>query len=240
MPRPILHYAGVTYITTVENEKEHNTPPRKEIAMERRNRVQWVYSSKDNQELSDRYDQWAKDYDADLDEEFGYLGPQRAVDYLVRHVPKDTSILDAGAGTGLVGELLARQGYSDITAMDLSPGMLEEAKKKNVYKDFHQMVMGEPLDYATDSFDAVVSIGVLTVGHAPASSFDELVRITRPGGHIVFSLRPDVYRDSGFKEKQDTLVAEGKWKLTEVSEEFQSLPKGEPEVYHQVWVYQVV
>ncbi len=208
--------------------------------MERRDRVQWIYSSKDNRELSDRYDQWAKDYDADLDEEFGWLGPQRAVDFFVQYVPKQARILDAGAGTGLVGALLAREGYSDMVAMDLSPGMLEEARKKNAYNDFHQMVMGEPLDYATDSFDAVVSVGVLTVGHAPASSFDELIRITKPGGHIVFSLRPDVYRDSGFKEKQDSLVTEGKWKLAEMSEEFQPLPKGEPEVHHQVWVFQVI
>ena len=35
------------------------------------------------------------------------------------------------------------------------------------------------------------------------------------------------------------LESEGKWKLIEVSEEFQPLPKGEPEVNHQVWVYQV-
>ena len=47
--------------------------------MERRDRVQWVYSSQDNKELKDRYDQWAKEYDADLEEEFGYLGPQLAV-----------------------------------------------------------------------------------------------------------------------------------------------------------------
>ena len=127
--------------------------------MERRDRVQWIYSSHDNKELSERYDEWAKDYDADLDEEFGYLGPQQAVDFFVRYVPKDARVLDAGAGTGLVGQLLIEQGYSNLAAMDMSPGMLEEARNKNVYREFHQMVMGEPLGYATDSFDAVVSIG---------------------------------------------------------------------------------
>ncbi|MBL7166822.1 MAG: class I SAM-dependent methyltransferase [Dehalococcoidales bacterium] len=208
--------------------------------MERRDKVQWIYSSQDNRELSERYDQWAKDYDADLDEGFGWLGPQRAVDFFVKYVPKIARVLDAGAGTGLVGKLLAKQGYGNLVAMDLSQGMLEEARKKNVYREFHQMVMGEPLDFAVDSFDAVISVGVLTVGHAPASSFDELIRITMPGGYIVFSLRPDVYMDSGFKEKQDALAAEGKWRLVEVSEEFQPLPKGEPEVYHQVWAYRVV
>jgi len=207
--------------------------------MEKKDRVRWIYASSDNKELAERYDIWAGDYDADLAEEFGWLGPQRAVEFLTRYVPKEAKILDAGAGTGLVGELLAKQGYNDLVAMDLSQGMLEEARKKNVYREYHQMVMGEPLDYATDSFGAVISIGVLTVGHAPASSLDELIRITEPGGYIIFSLRPDVYRDNGFKEKQDALESEGKWELVEASEEFQPLPKGEPDVYHQVWVYQV-
>ena len=210
-----------------------------ESEMDRSERVQWIYSSRDNKELAERYDQWAKDYDADLDGGFGWRGPQRAVEFFARYVPKNARTLDAGAGTGLAGQLLARSGYTDLVAMDLSEGMLEEARKKNVYREFHQMVMGESLDYATDSFDAIISVGVLTVGHAPASSLDELVRITKPGGHIVFSLRPDVYKDSGFKEQQDTLESEGKWRLVEVSEEFQPLPKGEPDVYHQVWVYQV-
>ena len=39
--------------------------------MEKRDRVRWIYSSRDNQELAERYDQWAKDYDTDLEAEFG-------------------------------------------------------------------------------------------------------------------------------------------------------------------------
>ena len=208
--------------------------------MENQNRVQWVYSAQNNQELSDRYDQWAGDYDQDLDQDFGWLGPRRAAETFAKYASTAARVLDAGAGTGLVGQELATLGFRDIVAMDMSPGMLEEARKKGVYKEFNRMVMGDPLDYATGAFDAVVSVGVLTVGHAPASSLDEMVRVTRPGGHIVYTLRPDVYRDSGFKEKQESLAAAGKWRLIEVSEEFQPLPKGEPEVYHQVWVYQVM
>ena len=207
--------------------------------MSSQNRVQWVYSSRDNQELEERYDQWSKDYDRDLSTEFEYRSPRRAAEILVAHVPRDARILDAGAGTGLVGEILASMGYRRMVAMDLSQGMLEEARKKGVYEDFHQMVMGETLDYDTGSFDAVITVGVLTVGHAPASSLDELVRVTRPNGHIIFSLRPDVHENNGFRERQDALESQGKWQLVERTEEFQPMPKGEPEVLHRVWVYRV-
>lgn len=208
--------------------------------MEKSKKLQWIISSRNRQELGERYNKWAKDYEADLERDYEYTGPQRAADFLARYVTKDARILDAGAGTGLVGEVLAKLGYHDLVAMDLSEGMLEEARKKNVYREFHQMVMGESLGFADNSFEAVVSVGVLTVAHAPASSFDELVRITKPGGYIVFTLRPDVYEDHGFKEKQESLETEDKWKLTELSEKFQALPKGETDLYHHVWVYEVV
>ncbi len=207
--------------------------------MEKTERLKWITSSLNNKELAERYDAWAKDYDSELEREFEYAGPKRAADFLARYVSRKARVLDAGAGTGLMGEILSGMGYKDLVAMDLSEGMLAEARKKNVYRELRRMAMGEPLDFATDSFDAVVSTGVLTVAHAPASSFDELIRITRPGGHIVFTLRPDVYEGHGFKEKQAALESEGKWKLVEVSEKFQALPKGEPDLYHFVWVYQV-
>ncbi|MFC2012728.1 class I SAM-dependent DNA methyltransferase [Chloroflexota bacterium] len=206
----------------------------------RQDRIKWIYASRNNKELLDRYDQWAREYDADLDEWFGYIAPRRAVGFFTRYVPQEARILDAGAGTGMVGSLLTRSGYSNLVAVDLSLGMLEEARKKNVYHECHQMVMGEPLGFATDSFDAVICVGVLTLGHAKADSFDELIRVTRPGGHIVFSLRPDLYQGAGFKEKQGALEAVRKWQMVEVSEEFQPTPKGEPDTLYQIWVYQVI
>ena len=207
--------------------------------MTQNNRVQWVYSSQNEQELEERYDQWAEEYDADLESEYGWISPQRTSEFLAKHVEKNASVLDAGAGTGLVGECLHEMGFSNMTAMDLSLGMLEVARRKDIYQALDQMTMGETLGYETDHFDASVIVGVFTQGHAPASSIDELVRVVRGGGHIVFSLRTDTYLENGFKDKMDALASAGLWKLVEVSDAYHPLPKGEPEVMHQVWVFQV-
>ena len=209
------------------------------MAMEESHRrVQWVYGSTTNQELEERYDQWATEYDQDLDEVFAWSAPQTGADVLARLVSPSAAVLDAGAGTGLAGKCLADAGFTNLAAMDLSQGMLDEARKKNVYNSFHQMTLGETLGFDTGQFDAVISIGVFTLGHAPINSFDELVRVTRPGGYIVFSLRTDMVED-GYQAYFDKLTADGKWKLSEASDPYQPLPKGEPEVFHQIWAFQV-
>ena len=202
-------------------------------------RVQWVYSSENNRELEERYDEWANEYDNNIEGDFGYVMPRMAAETFARFVSKDAKVLDAGAGTGLVGVELNRLGYSDIEAMDMSRGMLEEARAKNVYCDFHQMTMGETLGFETDNYDAVIGVGVLTLGHAPAHSLDELVRVTKPGGCVAFTLRPDVYEQNGFRERQELLESQGKWELVEVTDKFRGMPKGEPDVYFQVWTYRV-
>ena len=204
------------------------------------NRVKWVYSSKDNSELSERYDEWAKDYDNDLSKFFGWIAPETASQYLAKHVDQDADVLDAGAGTGLVGEALSELGFNQLTAMDLSKGMLEQADTKNVYKKLDQMVLGEKLNYPSDFFDAVISVGVMTNGHAGHDSFEELLRIVKPQGYIVFTLKTDIYFENGFKEKMDKMEKDQMWKVVEMSDEFHPLPIGEPEVLHRVWVYQVL
>ena len=202
-----------------------------------RNPVQWVYAARNNRELEERYNQWAKRYEDDLDRDFGWLGPAMALEACKQYVPADSRFLDAGAGTGLVGKMLADAGYRQLTAIDMSPGMLEVARLKAVYQDLHRMVLGEKLDFPDDSFDAVVSIGVLTLGHAPARSLDELVRVTRPGGFVIFTLRPDLYESAGFREVREELEIAGRWELVKMGKPMQALPKGEPEVLHQLWVF---
>jgi SAM-dependent methyltransferase len=115
--------------------------------------------------------------------------------------------------------------------------MLAAAETKNVYRELHRMVLGQHLDFADDKFAITVAVGVISVGHAPPESFDELIRCTRKGGHVIFSVRADA---QGFSEKQDALESQGKWHLVETTTPFVSLPLGEPDIRHKVYVYKVL
>ena len=79
-------------------------------------RVQWVYESTNDTELEQRYDQWAADYDNDLAAEFEWNAPQNATDVFIKHVDRTAHILDAGAGTGLVG-WISSQIAADVIAL---------------------------------------------------------------------------------------------------------------------------
>ncbi|MDJ0733381.1 MAG: class I SAM-dependent methyltransferase [Nostocaceae cyanobacterium] len=202
-------------------------------------KIQWVYSSQNNQELTERYDVWAKDYEKNVDDQFGYIGPEPAADVLVKYVSPDARILDAGAGTGLVGEILHQRGYHNLEAMDISPGMLKEAEQKNVYTKLHQGILGEALDFPTATFDAIISVGVFTYGHVGSDAFDELIRITKPGGYIVFTVSVGHYENSDFQTKFTSLESSGKWENVETTEPFLCHLKKDTGVQLQVWVYRI-
>ena len=207
--------------------------------MSKEDRLKWIYSSKNTEELAERYDEWAESYDKELEEDYGWQIPRLMAEELSGLTPTSGRILDAGAGTGLVGQFLGSLGYSNLVAMDLSSEMLNKAREKDVYQEFHQMDMGETLDFPDDSFDAVVCAGVLTFSHAPAKSLYEMVRVTKPGGHILYSLRTDAYESMGFEGITEELVSRQKWKLME-KKGHQSFAQKEQDVVHDIWVYVVL
>jgi SAM-dependent methyltransferase len=169
----------------------------------------------------------------------GYRSPAAVTEVARRLVPVEARILDAGAGTGLLGVALADAGFTRLEGLDMSPGMLAVAARKNVYGDLRAGRLGDELDYRTGEFDGVVSAGVLTVGHAPAECLDELVRVTRPGGHVIFTLRSD-QTPPGYDEKIAELENERRWRLVERGDEFQALPVAEPDVLVRVWAFRVL
>jgi MFS family permease len=159
-----------------------------------------LYGAADLDALRSEYDRIASVYDSGVGEGMEYASPRAVADVARRLVEPEAAVLDAGAGTGLLGVELARAGFHRLDALDMSSGMLDQAVRKGVYRDVRVGTLGEELDYETGSYDAVVSAGVLTAGHAPATSLDELVRVTRRGGHVIFTLRSDTALP-GFDDK---------------------------------------
>ncbi len=183
------------------------------------------------------YDEWAEKYEADLCA-MGYRIPAVIAAVFTRFVPQGTApILDAGCGGGIQAEPIAMLGYGPITGIDLSEGMLAVARQKNIYEDLRQMTLGERLDFPDHTFGAVISSGVITPRHAPAHAFIELVRVTKPGAPIVFSLRDDPEQEPEYPQMLERLEKEGAWQPVFRTPSFHSMPYGEPDVTHRVHVY---
>lgn len=150
--------------------------------------VNRLVSATDPDEVKRTYKEWADTYDSDLNS-FGYVAPGVGVKLLSQRLgDKNALILDAGCGTGLVGALLSQLGYKQLHGADFSTSMLEKAALTGCYTNLQTQDFSSPVDISSNTYDAVISIGVYT------KRFDqyfisEMVRITRPTGYIVFSCR---------------------------------------------------
>ena len=83
--------------------------------------------------------------------------------------------------------------------------MLTIAGSRGAYGELKQAMLGGPLPWPDGHFRAFFSTGVFTISHAPASGLHELVRITRKGGHAIFTVRDQVLDSGGFQAVFDEL-----------------------------------
>ena len=148
------------------------------------------------------YKKWAKTYDQDFVLNSNYVSPKKICSFFNIYARNtDTPILDVGAGTGLVGECLYKTGNNKIIGIDISSEMLEQARLKRCYSSLLKADVTKKIPLKSNSIGAVVSAGTFTHGHVGPSAFDELLRITKPGGLFVLSINTKVFIINGFKEK---------------------------------------
>ena len=158
-----------------------------------------ILTASSTDELMGVYDGWADAYEQELLEEWGYTSPQKAVQLLSDiMILQGMRVLDAGCGTGLVGALLKKSGAASLTGIDYSPGMLAKAEAKQVYDSLDKMDMNEPLPLPSNSFDATTCIGTFTATHVKPDAVRELVRVTRSGGALIFTVRDDYWQATNF------------------------------------------
>jgi predicted TPR repeat methyltransferase len=193
--------------------------------------LEGAYNAKSKDDLVALYDKWAETYDADM-QGIGYVHPAVMAGLVGRYVQnKSAPIFDAGVGTGTVGNILAIMGFKNLIGVDMSEGMLAHAKSRNIYADLRNRVLGEALDFETGSMAAIVSTGVFTAGHAPATAWDELTRITRAGGHLIFTVGEKVWKEAGFAAKFDELIAKNLVEWIETTPIYHPMPYSPTEAH---------
>lgn len=185
-----------------------------------------VYEARRPEEIAAIYDGWAATYEAEM-AAAGYRHPSVCLALLSRHLPRgEGPILDAGAGTGLIGEWLPIVGYPHAEALDISTQMLAKARAKGVYAAHHNLALGGALPFTDGHFAGIVSAGVFTTGHVGAGALDELVRICREGGVLVLTVKDTVWAE-GFERRVAELEREGRLQCVEDTGPYVSMP-GEP------------
>lgn len=136
--------------------------------------------------VSQLFDDYATRFDQSLSK-LQYCGPQLIVEMLEQCAKRSWQggdVLDVGCGTGLVGEAL-RPLVHRLIGVDLSQGMLQQSRVRQVYDELHHVEMNAYMRSQPDKFDAITASDVLTyVGDL--SEFCSAARtVLRPGGWVV-------------------------------------------------------
>ncbi|MEQ9258659.1 MAG: class I SAM-dependent methyltransferase [Roseovarius sp.] len=199
-----------------------------------------VYGAKSPEAARTLYDKWSLSYDADNLAK-GFRLPALGAGLLARFLGRSHGpILDAGCGTGLVGESLMLMGYHHVFGCDLSAEMMAQAEKTGAYAGFEQADMGARLPYVDDHFAGFVCVGSFGPGHAPPSTLTHLARVTRPGGFGVFNLLEHSYEAQGFPEVMEGLKASGKWEVAHITPPFRPFLLGEPDLWSRAYVVKML
>lgn len=156
------------------------------------------------------YDAWAaNDYDADVTS-WGYDAPERVATMVAKRLQEQPGqVLDAGCGTGRVGAALQALGVKDVIGGDFTPASVEAARRRNVYRSVEHLDLNEQLGFDDNQFAAVVSVGVFSYLTDTSATITELLRITKPGGVVIFTQRTDLWAERDCTSLIDSFVAAG-------------------------------
>jgi len=118
------------------------------------------------------------------------------VNFINANVPRNSPVLDIGAYSSEVPCILHRDHYTDISAIDLNPGIMSMPYSGEIRYSMANF-METPFD--DSSFAAVTATSVIEHGFRSRALLAELSRILRPGGFFIASVDywPDKIDTSG-------------------------------------------
>ena len=158
-----------------------------------------AYSLKSPEDNKKLYAKWAATYESDFVANQGYHHPKVISDFFHNELPQITNVLDIGTGTGLVGKFLSElRPNIVIDGIDISPEMLAEAKKKNVYRNLYERDLTKPVFETEAPYDALITIGTFTHGHLGIEVLDNLFPLVKTDGYFVIAVNEKYFHEHNF------------------------------------------
>jgi len=161
-----------------------------------------AYSLKTPEDNKNLYAKWAATYESDFVTNQGYKHPQVIAEIFHNQLPEVKKVIDIGTGTGLVGKYL--KGHRPeiiIDGIDISPEMLAEAAKKEVYRNLYEQDLTLPVINTDAPYDALVTIGTFTHGHLGIEVLDNLIPLVKTDGYYVIAVNEAYFHEHNFLEK---------------------------------------
>nr|CAB3263119.1 uncharacterized protein LOC101243204 [Phallusia mammillata] len=184
-----------------------------------------VWDTTSAMEAQKIYDIWAPKFDSDLNNNGINIHAEVAkcvTKYGCNN--RDTQLLDVAAGTGVVGFCLRKYENfcGEIDILDANMEMLYVASKKGLnFRNIMRHWIDGDLPLTAKSYDVITCIGSFVPRHLPPSTLQNLLKLIKDGGFLIFNGRANLLPYNNELLKMiDQLESEGQMKVVDTMELF--------------------
>jgi predicted TPR repeat methyltransferase len=148
--------------------------------------------------------------------------PGRVMDLLGRALQTEREpltelrVLDLGAGNGMMGDVLKRDGVARLVGVDIVPEARDAAyrDRPTVYDAYYVANLGNLESHLRDelsewNFDCLTCVAALGFGDIPPRAFFNAIRLIRPTGWLAFNIKRsflDADEQTGFSRLVRALI----------------------------------
>lgn len=135
------------------------------------------------------FHQYAPRFEKSLVENLDYHTPDEMAALVLAHKDGGFShLLDLGCGTGLAAKFFEGR-VKAMTGIDLAPGMIREARAKNIYTHLHEEKIEDFLAGTKDRYDLVLAADVFVYIGEIDAIFTQIANVMTNGGLYSFSVQ---------------------------------------------------
>ncbi|XP_040571788.1 uncharacterized protein [Lepeophtheirus salmonis] len=111
------------------------------------------------------------------------------------NIHQESEILNIAAGPGLIAARLQLMGYEHLDGLDMDSNTVKKLQISGLYRHsiYSQVGRLNSTGLRENAYDVVIMAGGFRPDKIPPSGLNELIRVTRLDGHILFTIREDYH-----------------------------------------------